>query len=137
MIVRKLRKRHNWSQEQLAELCSLNVRTIQRVENGNKASLETLMALSSVLEVDISTLTKEITVIDKESNAWRSLPWLYRANMFGVGTRRTALLIEVSILLGAFVSWAMQPGNVATPLLFLAAYTQTWIIRYGDEQNIW
>ena len=54
MIVRKLRSKYGWSQEQLAELCGLNVRTIQRVENGNKASLETLKSLASVFEVDIS-----------------------------------------------------------------------------------
>ena len=42
MIVKKLRDRRGWTQEQLAECCGLNVRTIQRVESGNKASLETL-----------------------------------------------------------------------------------------------
>jgi transcriptional regulator with XRE-family HTH domain len=39
MIVKNLRDQHKWSQEQLAELCGLNVRTIQRVESGSKASL--------------------------------------------------------------------------------------------------
>ena len=95
------------------------------------------MALSSVFDVDVSTLTREIAVIDKESNAWKGLPWLYRANMFGIGTRRTAIVIEAVVLLGAFVSWALQPTNPAMPLLFLSAFTQTWIIRYGDEQKVW
>ena len=76
-------------------------------------------------------------MIDKESDSWKGLPWLYRVNMFGVGTRRTALLIEALILLTAFASWALYPSNVATPLLFLSAYAQTWIIRYGDEQGVW
>ena len=65
MIVKKLRDRNGWTQEQLAECCDLNVRTIQRVESGKKASLETLHSLASVFEVDISTLTEEIAVIDK------------------------------------------------------------------------
>jgi len=42
MIIRKLRAKRSWSQEQLADFCGLNVRTIQRVESGQKASLETL-----------------------------------------------------------------------------------------------
>ena len=67
MIVKKLRDRNGWTQEQLAECCDLNVRTIQRVESGKKASLETLHSLASVFEVDISKLTEEITVIDKEA----------------------------------------------------------------------
>ena len=74
MIVKKLRDRNGWTQEQLAECCALNVRTIQRVESGKKASLETLQSLASVFEVNISKLTEEITVIDKESENWKVLP---------------------------------------------------------------
>lgn len=55
MIVRKLRLKRGWSQEQLAELTGLSVRTIQRAERGQKPSLETARSLASVFEVDIST----------------------------------------------------------------------------------
>ncbi|WP_435275246.1 helix-turn-helix domain-containing protein [Psychrobium sp. nBUS_13] len=94
MIVKKLREKNRWSQEQLADACGLNVRTIQRVESGNKASLDTLKCLAAVFEVDISKLTEEITVIDKESAQWKELPWWFRANMFGVYTRRHVLMVE-------------------------------------------
>jgi len=56
MFVQKLRLRRGWSQEQLAELCALSVRTIQRVEQGQKASAESLKALASVFEVDFLDL---------------------------------------------------------------------------------
>ena len=46
-IVRTLRERRAWSQEQLAEIAGLSVRTVQRVETGGGASLETRMALSA------------------------------------------------------------------------------------------
>lgn len=59
MIVRKLRLQRGWSQDQLAELSGLNVRTIQRVERGHKPSLETSNSLASVFEVDLSTFTTE------------------------------------------------------------------------------
>lgn len=59
MIVRKLRLEKGWSQEQLAEICNLSVRTIQRVERGQKPSLETLNALAAVFEIDVSDLTME------------------------------------------------------------------------------
>lgn len=55
-LVQKLRLRHGWSQEQLAALCALNVRTIQRIESGQPPSLETLRALASVFEIDITAL---------------------------------------------------------------------------------
>jgi transcriptional regulator with XRE-family HTH domain len=52
MLVQKLRLQHGWSQEDLADLCALGVRTIQRVERGHTASAETIKALAAVFEVD-------------------------------------------------------------------------------------
>ena len=59
MIVRKLRLRHGWSQDQLAELADVSVRTIQRIERGHKPSLETAKALAAVFEVDVTTFITE------------------------------------------------------------------------------
>ena len=56
MLIQKLRLQRGWSQEQLAELSGLSVRTIQRLERGQPASLETLKALGAVFDVDVSTL---------------------------------------------------------------------------------
>jgi len=56
MIVRKLRLQRGWSQEQLANLSGLSTRTIQRIERGNKAGLESLSALAAVFEVERSQL---------------------------------------------------------------------------------
>ncbi len=58
MLVQKLRLQRGWSQEQLATVSGLSVRTIQRIERGQSASLETLGALASVFEVDVSQLTE-------------------------------------------------------------------------------
>mgnify|MGYP003141296389 CR=1 FL=1 len=59
VLIRKLRIDKGWSQETLAEVSGLSVRTIQRLERGDKASLETLTALAAVFEVDVSTLSTE------------------------------------------------------------------------------
>jgi transcriptional regulator with XRE-family HTH domain len=56
MLVQKLRLQRGWSQEQLAELSGLSVRTIQRIERGLPASNETLKSLASVFEIEFSTL---------------------------------------------------------------------------------
>ncbi len=62
MIVRKLRLERGWSQEQLAEICGLSTRTIQRIERGQKPSLETLKSLAAVFEIDVTDLSKEPTM---------------------------------------------------------------------------
>ncbi|MDO3387681.1 helix-turn-helix domain-containing protein [Gilvimarinus sp. SDUM040013] len=54
MNVRKLRLVKGWSQEQLAEMAGVSIRTIQRIERGQPPSLETRNALAAVFEVDIS-----------------------------------------------------------------------------------
>lgn len=59
MIVRKLRLRKGWSQDQLAELADVSVRTIQRIERGHKPSLETANALAAVFEVNVTTFIPE------------------------------------------------------------------------------
>ncbi|GAB3049203.1 helix-turn-helix domain-containing protein [Acinetobacter apis] len=58
--IKQQRLQHAWSQEQLAEMTALSVRTIQRVENGDKASLETLSALAAVFQVSVHELTDDI-----------------------------------------------------------------------------
>lgn len=64
MQVQKLRLQRGWSQQQLAELSGLSVRTIQRIENGSAASTESLKSLASVFEIDFSTLSSESAMPD-------------------------------------------------------------------------
>jgi transcriptional regulator with XRE-family HTH domain len=50
--LKSLRLERKWSQEQVAELSGLNVRTIQRIEKGETASLDSIKALNILFEVD-------------------------------------------------------------------------------------
>jgi transcriptional regulator with XRE-family HTH domain len=59
MIVRKLRLQKGWSQDQLAQLSGLSLRTIQRIERGQKAGLESLKSLAAVFEVQVIDLEQE------------------------------------------------------------------------------
>ena len=56
LLIQKLRLQRGWSQEQLAEIAGLSVRTIQRIERGQTPSAESLKALAAVLEVDFGAL---------------------------------------------------------------------------------
>ncbi|WCE31856.1 2TM domain-containing protein [Vibrio sp. SCSIO 43137] len=59
MIVRKLRLQRGWSQEQLATHSGLSIRTIQRIERGQKPGLESLKALAAVFETSVDQLQQE------------------------------------------------------------------------------
>lgn len=137
MIVKKLRKQNNWSQEQLATMSGLNVRTIQRVEGGQKASLETLKCLASVFNVDIERLTEEITVIDKESVAWKRQPWWFRINFIGIKSKKVVLMLELLTFTLGGLSWIFDPHIFITPALLISAYSTGWLLRYGDAKKAW
>lgn len=59
MIIRKLRLERGYSQEDLAAMSDVSVRTIQRIERGAAANAETLKALAGALDVDFGSLRKE------------------------------------------------------------------------------
>lgn len=136
-MIKKLRERENWSQEQLATMPGLSVRTIQRIESGNKASLESLKSLASVFEIDISKLTEEITVIDKESDYWKEQPTWFKFSLLGVNKRSKLVLVEyLSVLLG-LLSWVIHPSVFATPAFFLIAYLISKLINTADNKRVW
>lgn len=74
MQVQKLRLQRGWSQQQLAELSGLSVRTIQRIENGRAASTESLKSLASVFEIDFSTLSSEPAMPDTPTSCANTTP---------------------------------------------------------------
>lgn len=89
MILKKLRENRKWSQEQLALMAGLSVRTIQRIEHGHKASFESLKSLASVLEVNISTLEQQIIMIAKNSDEWKKI-----AAFSQIGIHRSGLCMD-------------------------------------------
>jgi transcriptional regulator with XRE-family HTH domain len=54
--IRAERGKRAWSQEHLAQVAGLAMRTIQRVETSGAGSLETAKALAAVFEIDVATL---------------------------------------------------------------------------------
>ena len=54
--MKKLRQSKNWTQQHLAEVCGLSMRTIQRVENDGVASHETVSAYAAIFEVEAAKL---------------------------------------------------------------------------------
>jgi transcriptional regulator with XRE-family HTH domain len=67
MSIQKLRLDKGWTQEQLSMHSGLSVRTIQRIEQGKAATLESLKCLAAVFETNVSNLVQEpeMTTTDK------------------------------------------------------------------------
>jgi transcriptional regulator with XRE-family HTH domain len=82
--IKALRVQNTWTQQELADLCAVNIRTIQRVERDGIASMETTMALASSFNVP-----KDVLLINIEPQ--RSIS----ANLF--------LSFMIGALLGALL----------------------------------
>ena len=146
MILKQLRIGRHLSQEHLAQMSGLNVRTIQRIESGHNASLESLKCLASVLEVDIETLNREAYTMDKDTASWQNLPfWLkcwFFLNFLSVRTTRVvATRIQVISHLFGYLFCALGFFNeaaLAGGLILLAnAYLFALLTWQGDKYGIW
>ncbi len=64
-IIRRERLTHAWTQEQLALVASVNLRTVQRVERGLPCSGETKQALAGALNLDAGVLAAATNAADQ------------------------------------------------------------------------
>lgn len=128
MRITELRRLRGWTQERLAEESGIAVRTIQRVEGGNDASLESLSSIARALEVPVRelfaadgvTLLKpdvqgldDRTAADQDRRDAFSRSWRYLYS--GVG-------IALAFLTIALIASRVSPG---VTILLLGAY---WVV---------
>ncbi|WP_318421681.1 2TM domain-containing protein [Photobacterium leiognathi] len=117
MIIRKLRLQRGWSQEQLSQLSGLSIRTIQRIEQGQKAGLESLKSLAAVFEIQVSDLqmeppmNKEITITEDEKQA---LEYVKGIKSFYSNLTSYVLVIGMLFVINYFTGpdywWAIWPA---------------------------
>lgn len=100
MLVQKLRLQRGWSQQQLAELSGLNVRTIQRIEKGQEPSVESLKSLAAVFNVDFSTLKEQgmENVINESQSADEILAFNQVRKLKGFYIHLAQYVLSISLL---------------------------------------
>lgn len=146
MILKELRISRHLSQELLAQMSGLNVRTIQRIESGQNASLESLKCLASALDINVSTLNQEKFMIDKNSDNWKNLPLLLKIwfmfNFLQVRPQRqSALRIEIISHVSGFTFCCLGFVNeaaLAGGLIMLATAYLFHLLKWqGDKYGVW
>jgi transcriptional regulator with XRE-family HTH domain len=91
--IKRWREERHWSQEHLADLAGIGLRTVQRIEKGEPASRETMTALAAAFNVDVMALA-----VDPETEAEK------------IARRKDAKLIA-GTRLGLFISLAAVPSR--------------------------
>ncbi|RTE86744.1 MULTISPECIES: helix-turn-helix domain-containing protein [Gammaproteobacteria] len=67
--VKSSRTQKGWTQQQLAEVAGLSLRTVQRVESQGQGSIETCNALCAVLELEREQLLGESKTSAKKNRS--------------------------------------------------------------------
>lgn len=119
MYVRNLRLKKGWSQKQLADISGLSVRTVQRIERGDKPGLESAMSLASIFEIDVSAIGLEQEagkMTDSENMQLEALGYIqgvkefyFHASIYVILSIAFLILwgFSISIIVWLFFSWGI------------------------------
>ena len=103
--VRKWREQRAWSQDHLAEVTGLSLRTIQRVEAEGKASNETRMALASAFGCSLAELE---LVAEVSVGATIDMPGPAPLSADSRSMRRVLIVLPSVALFLLFLDWRLN-----------------------------
>ena len=140
--IKRWREERCWSQEHLAEVAGIGLRTVQRIENGDPASRESVMALASAFGVDALALTTDARSEAARSKreetargiaAFRLSFWIHLASwVFGM-----ILFAGISVGVGSFImKWAMIWWTVGLAGHALGVIIATLVERYQRLESL-
>jgi transcriptional regulator with XRE-family HTH domain len=129
--IKKMRLERHWSQEHLAEMCGLSIRTIQRIENGENAGLESLKALAAVFEINITDSDKkeEIEQIRKEEAYVEKVKGFYK--LFGVAA--FSLFVPFLVAVTGSSDWTLFLWIFFTWVFIIGIYSLNVFDFFGEE----
>jgi DNA-binding XRE family transcriptional regulator len=108
--IRSEREQRAWSQEHLASVTGLGLRTIQRIEATGAASYESVGALASVFEVPVT----ELRLVEPAASSHRSLVGVgWRRKSAALGCALAAILVGVHITRTALAEQVMLDVGVS------------------------
>lgn len=101
--IKRWREERHWSQEHVAEMAGIGLRTLQRIENGESASRESIMALAAAFNVDIGALVEDPIkqkAIEAEEKAAKGQAALKMSFLIHFASFVFGLMVFASISLG-------------------------------------
>jgi transcriptional regulator with XRE-family HTH domain len=140
------------SQERVAEMSGLSVRTVQRLEAGHRVSYATLRALATAYKTDVDLLEREFYAVKQSADEFVEIPrWVRLLNdklWFGGPrlSRRDFLVIEAMCIVFAVIAVTVSflvPQNARSGIRVIAiltvvcCYLVAVSIRMYDRYRLW
>lgn len=131
--IKKMRLDRHWSQEQLAEMSGLSTRTIQRIENGENAGLESLKSLAAVFETNITDSDKkeEIEQIRKEEEYVQNLKGFYKLLVLAIFS--LVVFFVIAIFESDSEGWFLFLYMLIFWAVSLGVYSLNYFDFFGEE----
>ena len=101
-LIKRLRNQRAWSQEQLASISGLSLRTVQRIENEGKCSLDSKRALAAALDLEANELSLDLVASAVIASNDRGRKFGYGGVIIGLICSYTG--ITMSLLSGGITS---------------------------------
>lgn len=133
MGLKELRIENKYSQEELASLCDLSTRTIQRIEKENKASCESIIVLAKVFKLDVKEFEKYLNTdeeIKQEEDSKYSTFFTYLQN-----DKKTIYFLFVNIFL-IIINLATNYENLWFPYVLIGWGFPHFYKRYMDYKQL-
>jgi transcriptional regulator with XRE-family HTH domain len=129
--IKKMRLERHWSQDQLAEMSGLSIRTIQRIESGENAGLESLKSLASVFETNIEDSDKkeEMKQIRKEEEYFQNLKGFYKLLAVAI----LSLMVPFFLAVNDSSFWFVFLWILLTWAILLGIYSLNIFDFFGEE----
>ncbi|MDX5585342.1 MAG: helix-turn-helix domain-containing protein [Aureibaculum sp.] len=129
--IKKMRLERHWSQDQLAEMSGLSIRTIQRIENGENAGLESLKSLAAVFEINItdSNKTQEMEQIRKEEEYVQNVKGFYKLLAIAI----LSLVVPFIIAVNDSSNWNVFFWILLSWGIILGIYSLNVFDLFGEE----
>ena len=152
MSFRSWRERMRLSQERVAQMSGLSLRTVQRLEAGHRVSYASLRALAATFEIDIDLLERELYAVSNSTDDFVEIPrWLRlldgRRWFGGRGlSRRDVVVIEAFCVMCAVIALAasfLAKENTrvfearVSAIELLCCYLTAGSIRIADRYKLW
>jgi transcriptional regulator with XRE-family HTH domain len=147
------RKRMLLSQERLAEMSGLSLRTVQRLEAGYRVSYASLRSIAAAVNADVDVLEREFYAVNQSAGEFIEIPRWVRvlSDRFWFGgprlRRRDVLLIETFCVVAAAVTFAISflvspAANVAAIRMcavvpLVCGYLTAVSARVWDRYKLW
>ncbi|MDE1206708.1 XRE family transcriptional regulator [Tenacibaculum larymnensis] len=129
--IKKMRVARHWSQEQLAEMSGLSIRTIQRIESGENAGLESLKSLAAVFETNIESSNKKeaLDQIRKEEAYILKLQGFYKLLAIAL----FSIFIPIILAFNDAFFWGITLWVLLGWLVIIVIYSLNNFEFFGDE----